>query len=56
MAEHARSTVETVVDDLSDNYKDSGGYRPVFNDTVRTVIYVGFSGRVHRRFGFHDVR
>ena len=40
MAEHARSTVETVVDDLSDDYKDSGGYRPVFNDTVRTVIYV----------------
>ena len=24
MAEHARSTVETVVDDLSDDYKDSG--------------------------------
>ena len=28
------------MDDLSDDYKDSGGYRPVFNDTVRTVIYV----------------
>lgn len=42
MAEHARSTVEKAVDDLSDDYKDSdsGAYKPVFNDTVRTVIYV----------------
>ena len=42
MAEHARSTVERAVDDLADDYKDSksGVYKPVFNDTVRTAVYV----------------
>ena len=47
MAEHAApSTLETTVNNLTNEREDGqdnqqpGVYKPVFNDTVRTVIYV----------------